>query len=128
MVKICVTFYCIVRVYLHLSLLNLKLMVVKGTAYEYFFRNANDPIKKKIWTDRMEPYMDNADYPTVCSFYRELHPNNFNIIPNKHFTSHTVEPPPQGEAFFSKNGGTRYQLPCKLIPSVPSFWGKCLAL
>ena len=62
-------------------------MVVKGTAYEYFFRNSNDPTKKKIWIDRMEPYIDDADYPTVCIVYRLLYKELFNIIPSEHFPS-----------------------------------------
>merc|ERR1719242_2272549 len=35
-----------------------KLMVVKGTAYEYYFRNAanDDLVRQKIWKERMEPY------------------------------------------------------------------------
>ena len=42
-------------------------MVVKGTAYEYYFRNAanDDLVKKKIWKERMEPYIDDPDYATV---------------------------------------------------------------
>ena len=45
----------------------LKLYLVKGTAYEYFFRNADDPTKKRIWTERMEPYIDIPNYPTVAT-------------------------------------------------------------
>ena len=43
----------------------LQLYVVKGTAYEYFFRNADDPIKKRIWHERMKQYVDDVDYPVV---------------------------------------------------------------
>ena len=46
-------------------------MVVKGTAYEYYFRNAanDDLVKKKIWKERMEPYIDDPDYATVGISY-----------------------------------------------------------
>ena len=42
-------------------------MVVKGTAYEYYFRNAanDDLVRQKIWKERMEPYIDDPDYATV---------------------------------------------------------------
>ena len=46
-------------------LFNCQLFVVKGTWYEYMFNNADDPIKKEIWMDRMQPYMDSLHYPTV---------------------------------------------------------------
>ena len=39
----------------------------KGTAYEYIFRNADDPTKERIWTERMEPYIDIENYPTVAT-------------------------------------------------------------
>ena len=42
-------------------------MVIKGIAYEFFFRNTDDPIKQRIWTERMEPIYDN--FPTVNDFY-----------------------------------------------------------
>ena len=38
---------------------------MKGTIYEYRFRNAEDPVKKRIWTERMESYIDTPNYPTV---------------------------------------------------------------
>ena len=50
----------------------LKLYVVKGTAYEYTFRNADDATRQKIWNERMEPYMNDPNYPTVRKFsFRE---------------------------------------------------------
>ena len=45
----------------------LKLYVVKGTSYEYMFRNADDPTMKRVWTERMEPYIDIENYPTVAT-------------------------------------------------------------
>ena len=44
----------------------LQLYVVKGTAYEYTFRNADETTKQRIWNERMEPYMN--DMPTVSKF------------------------------------------------------------
>ena len=44
-----------------------KLMVVKGTAYEFYFRNSDDPTIQRIWTDRMKPYIDSPNYPTVIA-------------------------------------------------------------
>ena len=40
-------------------------MLVKGTVYEDIFRLSDDPIMKRIFNERMLPYMDEADYPTV---------------------------------------------------------------
>ena len=42
-----------------------KLYVVGGTSYEYIFRNAEDPVKKRIWTELMEPYTELENYPSV---------------------------------------------------------------
>ena len=42
--------------------------MVSGTVYEYNFRNADDPIKKRIWKERIAPYMDTANYPSVCYY------------------------------------------------------------
>ena len=52
-----------------MSFLLLKLMLVKGTAYEFQFRNTEDPIKQRIWNERMEPYIDLPSYPTVYINY-----------------------------------------------------------
>ena len=43
----------------------LQLMLVKGTVYEDIFRLSDDPIMKQIFNERMLPYMDEPDYPTV---------------------------------------------------------------
>ena len=51
--------------YIFIFHFNLKLYVVKGTAYEYTFRNADDATRQKIWNERMEPYMNDPNYPTV---------------------------------------------------------------
>ena len=51
-------------------------MVVKGTAYEFFFSQSDDPTRQRIWTERMEPYFDRPDYPKViiqCNFKIEIH-------------------------------------------------------
>ena len=50
---------------IRIQLLPFQLYVVKGTAYEYIFRNADDPTKKRIWHERMKQYIDDVDYPAV---------------------------------------------------------------
>ena len=44
-------------------------MVIKGSAYEYIFRNAadEDKIKKRIWKERIEPYIEMPNYATVVN-------------------------------------------------------------
>ena len=37
---------------------NYKISVYPGTFQEDFFRHSNDPVIKKAWTERIEPYMD----------------------------------------------------------------------
>lgn len=40
-------------------------MIPKGYIYEDYFRYSEDPIIQKIWTERIEPYIDDPNYPTV---------------------------------------------------------------
>ena len=40
-------------------------MLVKGTAYEDIFHHSDDPILQRIWNERMKPYMEEPNYPTV---------------------------------------------------------------
>ena len=47
---------------------NYKIAVYPGTLHEDFFRHSNDPVMKKAWTERIEPYMD---------FYKEHFASNF---------------------------------------------------
>ena len=37
--------------------------------YEYNFRNADDPIKQRIWKERMAPYIEAPDYPVVSKIF-----------------------------------------------------------
>ena len=48
---------------------NYRIAVYPGTLHEDFFRHSNDPVMKKAWTERIEPYMD---------FYKEHFASNFN--------------------------------------------------
>ena len=47
---------------------NYRIAVYPGTLHEDFFRHSNDPVMKKAWTERIEPYMD---------FYKEHFASNF---------------------------------------------------
>ena len=58
-------FKCNAISFIKIQLLPFQLYVVKGTAYEYIFRNADDPTKKRIWHERMKQYIDDVDYPAV---------------------------------------------------------------
>ena len=40
-------------------------MLVKGTVYEDVFRYSDDPTMKQIFNERMLPYMEDQNYPTV---------------------------------------------------------------
>ena len=37
---------------------NYRIAVYPGTLHEDFFSHSNDPVMKKAWTERIEPYMD----------------------------------------------------------------------
>ena len=43
-------------------------MLVKGTVYEDIFRYSDDPTIQKIFNERMLPYMDGTNYPTVIGY------------------------------------------------------------
>ena len=46
-----------------------QLLLPKGFIHEDFFRHSTDPIVQKLWKERIEPYMDQPNYPTVRTNY-----------------------------------------------------------
>ena len=43
-----------------------QIVLPKGYIAEDFFRYSADPTVQKVWRKRIEPYMDDENYPTVC--------------------------------------------------------------
>ena len=44
----------------------LQIVLPKGYIAEDFFRYSADPTVQKVWKKRIEPYMEDENYPTVC--------------------------------------------------------------
>ena len=47
----------------------LQLLLKKGSMHEALFRESDDPIKRKIFADRIEPYLDLPFYKVVRFFF-----------------------------------------------------------
>ena len=43
-----------------------QLMVLKGSMHEAHFRTAKDPIKERVWLERIQPFLNEPKYSTVC--------------------------------------------------------------
>ena len=41
-------------------------MVLKGSMHEAHFRTAKDPIKERVWLERIQPFLNEPKYSTVC--------------------------------------------------------------
>ena len=40
-------------------------MVLKGSMHEAHFRTAKDPIKERVWLERIQPFLNEPKYSTV---------------------------------------------------------------